>query len=290
MNHKTSSLHLSSLHPYFYIFIYFAQSSIIIIDDICLLIVIPKIIKKNDNPLFAISLYIQWIIVFTTICRNWMISVQEIIEKQKLKQKIWMLQAKQDEGESDEPTVDEPDEYKCPICYEQFDSQDKKPIVLFPCGHSICSECLKHYERSTNSRKCCMCNSSYKSTAVNYALLNAMGQASSAQSKQSFDFKKDLSMALKRYELLMMQRKELESKSSKLQNEIRTKQIVFDRICDELTFLKQQYEKEKESLDKLKNEDNVYKKEINNIKEIMDPLETEIQKLRLLAQAQSNND
>ena len=58
MNHKTSSLHLSSLHPYFYIFIYFAQSSIIIIDDICLLIVIPKMIKKNDNPLFAISLYI----------------------------------------------------------------------------------------------------------------------------------------------------------------------------------------------------------------------------------------
>ena len=59
--------------------------------------------------------------------------------------------------------------HKCPICYELMVPPNNSPLLLFPCGHTFCSTCLKTHEKY-NRRKCPYCRQKIESTAANISL------------------------------------------------------------------------------------------------------------------------
>ena len=58
------------------------------------------------------------------------------------------------------------EELNCVICFDLFDENLRKPMMLFPCGHTFCEACLKQI----NNKICPTCNCSYSQVSVNWSL------------------------------------------------------------------------------------------------------------------------
>ena len=58
--------------------------------------------------------------------------------------------------------------HTCPICYELMIPPAHSPTLLFPCGHTFCSQCLEKH-RHQNGR-CPYCREKIKSSALNISL------------------------------------------------------------------------------------------------------------------------
>ena len=58
------------------------------------------------------------------------------------------------------------EELNCVICFDLFDENVRKPMMLFPCGHTFCEACLKQI----NNNICPTCNSNYTQVSVNWSL------------------------------------------------------------------------------------------------------------------------
>lgn len=59
----------------------------------------------------------------------------------------------------------------CSICYELMVPPTYSPIILFPCGHTLCKACV--YRGTKNPLpKCPMCRNKVQSSAVNISLQN----------------------------------------------------------------------------------------------------------------------
>ena len=56
---------------------------------------------------------------------------------------------------------------ECDICLEKFDHSINKPLVLFRCGHTLCSKCVNNLVE----KKCPTCNGLIEETRPNWALL-----------------------------------------------------------------------------------------------------------------------
>jgi tetratricopeptide (TPR) repeat protein len=54
----------------------------------------------------------------------------------------------------------------CKICFKKFNSDDRKPTCLFPCGHTFCFKCTKEI------LNCALCRSDFQ-TCTNWQLIPA---------------------------------------------------------------------------------------------------------------------
>lgn len=64
---------------------------------------------------------------------------------------------------------------ECPICYELMSDERHKPMVLIPCGHSICECCMKAVfkkQGNKSEQKCPTCNKNCSSFTINYTAQN----------------------------------------------------------------------------------------------------------------------
>ena len=61
----------------------------------------------------------------------------------------------------------------CPVCFEYFDSQALRPLILPKCGHTICAKCLRQIIKTSSIIKCPVCRKTNQSemARVNHALL-----------------------------------------------------------------------------------------------------------------------
>jgi hypothetical protein len=59
------------------------------------------------------------------------------------------------------------DQLTCQVCLLSFDQNDRKPMVLDKCGHSVCLKCIE----SLTERKCPKCRACFDKTLKNYSLL-----------------------------------------------------------------------------------------------------------------------
>lgn len=60
--------------------------------------------------------------------------------------------------------------HTCPICYELMVPPDHAPFLLFPCGHSFCSECLAEHVDNHGRNRCPYCREKIASRAPNLPL------------------------------------------------------------------------------------------------------------------------
>lgn len=60
--------------------------------------------------------------------------------------------------------------FTCPIDFEVYNETDRKPMVIVPCGHSICEKCLSTLPKN----ECPVDSCKIASSTVNYALLGSL--------------------------------------------------------------------------------------------------------------------
>ncbi|CAJ0950528.1 unnamed protein product, partial [Mesorhabditis belari] len=60
------------------------------------------------------------------------------------------------------------EDLSCPICYEDYNADDSKPLNLVPCGHSVCSTCRPRIHQ------CPTCRSNITSSSVAFTVLGVL--------------------------------------------------------------------------------------------------------------------
>lgn len=68
---------------------------------------------------------------------------------------------------------------ECPIMLDTYNDTDCRPLVLVPCGHSVCEKCFKNLK----AKICVVCRQPFTSTAMNYALLDVINTQNSQVGK-----------------------------------------------------------------------------------------------------------
>ena len=58
----------------------------------------------------------------------------------------------------------------CPICYELMAGKVHQPMLLFPCGHTFCAECLRQHLDKLSRKTCPYCRETVASQAPNISL------------------------------------------------------------------------------------------------------------------------
>lgn len=109
----------------------------------------------------------------------------------------------------------------CPICLESYNETNHQPNVLYPCGHTLCKECLK----KLTSKKCALCNTVFTDFVPNWQLIQQFIQTRSAD---SVDQKTEFLEKLKKMQLEIDVLKSQYYKRKKFiidENQIKTEQI-----------------------------------------------------------------
>jgi hypothetical protein len=209
-------------------------------------------------------------------------SVDDIIARSKAKQALWKIQEQQEARGEDDVAL-HPEGFDCPICYEQMQPPNRRPITLFPCGHSVCEQCLASYERSSGQKKCSVCSGQYQKTAVNFAMLSIIENAGPPRGPQR-DFAQELSLAKARLELLSGEYRRTCDAGKRLKGQLDTEMRVMNVLDDELRFVQEQHRQQREKVDQMKGDEAQAQRSQDELKGIIDPLLIEIEKLKLLAE------
>jgi hypothetical protein len=67
---------------------------------------------------------------------------------------------------------------ECPICFESFNSDKRKPMML-PCNHTFCEPCLLKCDKKI----CSICRNEWVSKQVNFTLLESLERYDSLMRK-----------------------------------------------------------------------------------------------------------
>ncbi len=64
-------------------------------------------------------------------------------------------------------------QHTCPVCFEPMLPPNKSPMLLFPCGHTFCDECIKK-QKKIATHKCPFCRAKIEKVAINHSLKQLM--------------------------------------------------------------------------------------------------------------------
>ncbi len=68
----------------------------------------------------------------------------------------------------------------CKICFEQYNKNKHKPVILMQCGHSVCITCLNEL----TTFLCPICREQIITSKPNYDLIDLLEQATNQQQQQ----------------------------------------------------------------------------------------------------------
>ena len=123
--------------------------------------------------------------------------------------------------------------FDCIICFEKYNDSNRKPLVLIPCGHTICGECLESID------KCPTCRENIERTVENWDLIPSHDTRPSVPPQMSSinDQNKDpLWVSLRKYLVIDVdeKKKELFKALQEKQNEQQNKaNVIKSKIQDE---------------------------------------------------------
>ena len=64
-------------------------------------------------------------------------------------------------------------QHTCPVCFEPMLPPNKSPMLLFPCGHTFCAECIEKQKRIAK-HSCPFCRAKIEKVAINHSLKQLM--------------------------------------------------------------------------------------------------------------------
>ena len=64
-------------------------------------------------------------------------------------------------------------QHTCPVCFEPMLPPNKPPMLLFPCGHTFCAECIEKQKRIAK-HSCPFCRAKIEKVAINHSLKQLM--------------------------------------------------------------------------------------------------------------------
>ena len=168
-----------------------------------------------------------------------------IVAKNRAKEQLILMQEKAKEAlqhfdeDFEFKGYDDSTEYPqiaCPICCEIMNTPDRKPIQLFPCGHTICEKCL-NMSRQNYYMKCGLCRAPYTSQAVNTSLWNIILSGEYKVPKNETNELPKVSVTSKdRLDILEPKLREAERKLKEAKDFEEQIKNEYDSVLDELKF------------------------------------------------------
>ena len=207
-----------------------------------------------------------------------------------------------------EKTVaDELETNTCSICFELMLPKKHSPMLLFPCGHTFCKQCLEDNYSKTGKRICPWCRTKIASQAINLSLQNliaAYAKNKHVKTEEDIpDYLKQLQDYRLRCEILQQEKEENEAQIIQLRINFQKaresekvlreeEQSALNRIRaaeEELDLIRQHLWKSQDSREAIQNNIQEKQKTIQLIEETIKPLEREQNKIKTLLELQSNN-
>ena len=222
-----------------------------------------------------------------------------ILAKNKAKEQLILMQEKAREAlqhfdeDFEFKGFDEATEYPqiaCPICCEIMNTPERKPIQLFPCGHTICESCLKMSQKNYYM-KCGLCRAPYKSQAVNTSLWNIILSGEYKIPKNETNELPKVRVTSKdRLEILEPKLSEAEEKLKQAKSfEDQIKQ-EYESVLDELKFDTMQREDYARQINVAQNQLEMLDESDKKIKDELHELVKQYDKLKIIVEATENVD
>lgn len=189
----------------------------------------------------------------------------------------------------------------CSICFELMLPKIHSPILLFPCGHTFCKECIEHNQRS-GKRNCPWCREKIVSQAINLSLQNIIvayakeNNLKIVEEKPQDSYDSQIEMYELRCKILQEEKlsnlSEIENLQEKVEKEEKGQQVLMNeerkiekRIKEaeqELELVREHIKLSQLSIDKLMKVLENKQKSNELIDETLVPVEREMKKLLML--------
>ena len=197
----------------------------------------------------------------------------------------------------------------CSICFELMLPKLHSPILLFPCGHTFCKECIEHNFK-TNGKKCPWCREKVASHAVNLSLQNiivAFAKENTVKQveieKPSGEYESQLEMFELRCNILKQERENNVSEIKDIEKKIESEEVTVRelkkeerRILDkleavekELDLVREHVKKSQNCVEKLYKDAEYKQKTIDLIDETIVPVEREKKRIMAILEIKKNN-
>lgn len=206
--------------------------------------------------------------------------------------------------------ADELETNTCSICFEIMLPKVHSPILLFPCGHTFCKECVEHAFRC-GQKKCPWCREKIASHAVNISLQNiivAFARKNNIKvtvepEKETGDYETQLEMYELRCKILNDEKnsnvKELEMFERHIKNEENSVDVLkneerliiakIESAEKELELVREHMKRAQNSVEKMYKEYENRQKTIELIEDTLVPVDREKRKLVALIEIQKGN-
>lgn len=196
----------------------------------------------------------------------------------------------------------------CSICFELMLPKIHSPILLFPCGHTFCKECIEHNQRA-GKRTCPWCREKIVSQAINLSLQNIIVAYAKennlkvvVEEKPQESYESQIEMYELRCKILKDEKElnleEIDEINEKIEKEeggqkilITEERKIEKRILEaekELELVREHIKKSQISVDKLMKVLENKQKSIELIDETLVPVEREMKKLLMLKKINKN--
>lgn len=71
---------------------------------------------------------------------------------------------------------------QCSICYNDYNINNRIPIILIPCGHTFCSQCIYHLQYY-NHHQCSLCRDEMDYVEINFILFELIAHTGKPNTK-----------------------------------------------------------------------------------------------------------
>eukprot|EP01083_Nonionella_stella_P009516 27370_1 len=217
----------------------------------------------------------------------------------KLAQKRSNVNFNHDNNEHDHGPLDHLIEnelnFNCPICLEIMVSPFKEPLLLIPCSHTFCKECIlrqkihkmMHHQNMNlprNSlRKCPFCREKIQSVIGNIQLRQLIDKMLQLKEKESQNLKKhiDNHQTLQfRKKILYQELKSAKKERKKLDEMMNSYQLIIDYLRNEEVETKKRYNTVKRELELIEKQLNLKSDEMFQFKTQRNKASTKCQLLQ----------